>query len=74
MLRARAQRLSVPRLQIPYQYDPAACYDLEIGEVVTLTDADLGLNGDRAIVREIERSLRSAVVVLETVPSTPSRF
>ena len=73
MLRARAQRLSVPRLQIPYQYDPAACYDLEIGEVVTLTDADLGLNGDRAIVREIERSLRSAVVVLETVPSKIGR-
>lgn len=74
MLRARAQRLSVPRLQIPYQYDPAACYDLEMGEVVTLTDSDLGLSGDRAIVREIERTLRSAIVVLETAPSTPGRF
>lgn len=74
ILRARAQRLSIPRLQITYLYEPALCYDIEMGDVVTLTDPDLGLNGDRAIVREIERTLRAPMLVLETVPSAPGRF
>jgi len=75
--RATAERLlhyqtvrALPRLQIQYLCEPRACYDLEAGDVVTLQDVDLGLLGNRAIVRAIERTMLQPTITLETVPAS----
>lgn len=70
VLHYHASRLALPRLQIQYLAEPAATYDLEIGEVVTLVDSNLGIPGNRAIVREIERTMLEPTITLETVPGS----
>jgi hypothetical protein len=74
LLAWRTELCSLPHYRLSYLYDPAVCYSLEAGDVVTLTDPEFGISALRAVVVQIERTLEAPTLTLSLVPASPARF
>lgn len=74
LLKLMCERYALPRIRVSYLYDPIVCYTLELGDIVSYTDTELGLSALKAVVTRIDRTLQPPQLTLELLTPSPARF